>query len=221
MSLLADPRVVYVPPAAPQPPSSPRRVPRITELWRAFADFYRDPVSWLALVVSSVTLCYVGGAAMFWFHAVHLGEGGPAISPYAHWLLDSTVAFITLTPVLVVLLPAATLAAQALAGGARSLVPWLQAALGGAAFAIVTTPGPIVHDLLVGRGTWLAQRATELMGDPSAPLVPRHEYPVLASLTQQLGAGVPLYVLLMGLTVLVVRVLVGARQRQNAGALPG
>jgi len=215
-----DARSVYVS-SVTAPPRSFRGSWSISALRRAFVDFYRDPVAWLALAVTSVLMCYVGGAVMFWFHAIELGEGGPAISPYVHWFLDSTVGFLTLTPVLVLLLPVATWAAEALAGGVRTLVPWLYAVLAGVAFAFVTTPGPIAHDLLVGRGTWLAAQVTEMFGDPNAPLAPRHEYPVLAALTQQLGAGLPLYIALMLLAVLVVRVIVGARKRQNAGALAG
>jgi hypothetical protein len=226
MSLLASPRTVYVPPLTDGDPAGPPtrfgfRRPRVSELVRAFVDYYRDPVAWLALIVTSLLLTYVGGAVMFWFHATYLGEGGPAISPYAHWLLDSTVGFLALTPVLAILLPLSTSAAQAIARGTRSLVPWLQALLCGVAFAIVATPGPIAHDLLVGRGTWIARQATQVLGDPSAPPLPRHDYPLLADLTQQFGAGLPLYVALMGLAVLVVRVIVGARQRRNAGAVIG
>lgn len=221
-----NPRIVYVPPLVAAEQAEPRTPfrfprPRVGDLRRAFVDYYRDPIAWLALAVTSVLLCYLGGAVMFWFHATYLGEGGPAISPYAHWLLDSTVGFIALTPVLAFLLPLSTWAAAALAGSERSLVPWLQALLGGVAFAVVAIPGPIAHDLLVGRGTWVARTATQMLGDPAAPLLPKHDYPLLADLTQQLGAGLPLYIALMGLAVLVVRVIVGARHRRNAGAVIG
>jgi hypothetical protein len=51
-----------------------------------------------------------------------------------------------------------------------------------------------------------------MIGDPSAPLRPATDYPALVELTQQFGAGLPLYVFLMGLTVLVLRVAVAKRR---------
>lgn len=216
-----DPRSVYRPAGVRSQPRGPvLRRPHMRPIMQAMVDFYRDRLSWLALAVTSVLMCYIGGAAMFWFHAVKLGEGGPAISWQAHWLLDSTFGFVVLTPVLLVLLPMATWAAQALGRGADRLVPWLYAVIAGTAFAVVATPGPIAHDLVVGRGTWLATEVTRLIGNPGAVLPPKHEYPVLAALTQQFGAGVPLYVALMGLAVLVVRVIAGRRVPGNAGASP-
>jgi hypothetical protein len=174
---------------------------------RGFVDFYRDPASQFALLVTAGTMCYVGGAAMFWFHAIYLDEGGPAIGWAAHWLLDSSFAFVALTPVLAVIIPLAAWLARSVAPASARLIPWLYAVAGGVGFALVTTPGPIAHDLIVGRGTWVADRATELVGDPAAPLAPVADYPPLAAMSQQLGAGVPLYVLLMALTVLLLRPL--------------
>nr|MDT0657314.1 hypothetical protein [Micromonospora sp. DSM 115978] len=181
----------------------------------AVVDFYRAPAAQLALIVTAIMLCFVGGAAMFWFHAVYLGEGGPAISQPAHWLLDSSFAFVGLTPALALILPLAGWAARSVGPGGR-LVPWLYALVGGTAFAAVTTPGPLAHDALVGRGTWLADRATDLIGDPGATLAPTPDYPPLAAMTQQFGAGVPLYVGLMLLTVALLR-----RLLRPAGPQPG
>ena len=89
---------------------------------------------------------------MFWFHAIALGEGGPAISWYAHWLLDSTFGFIALTPALFLIIPFAAWAAHRLAGDRVGQRPWLYVALTGGLFALVTVPGPIAHDLFVARG---------------------------------------------------------------------
>jgi len=179
-----------------------------------YTSFYRDRLAWLALAITAVLLCYVGGAVMFWFHAIRLGEGGPAISWYAHWLLDSTFGFIGLTPVLFLLLPLSTLAARGLAArSAPQLVPWLYAAICGSLFAVATTPGPVAHDLLVGRGTWIATQMTRAIGDPTAVLTPAHPYPLLAKLTQQLGAGIPVYIILTAVSVAVVRAVVVSRQR--------
>ncbi|HEX8343836.1 MAG TPA: hypothetical protein VF657_03710 [Actinoplanes sp.] len=168
--------------------------------------YYRDPLSWAALLVTSLVLCYVGGGAMFWFHSEYLGEGGPAISWQTHWLLDSTVGFIALTPALAVLLPLATWVATHTVGRLHpTAAPAGYAVLVGTAFAVLTTPGPIAHDLLVGRGTWLADRVTEWVGDPGAPASPHQHYGWLTELTQQFGFGLPLYVGLAGLAVLLLR----------------
>lgn len=194
------PRSVYHPGSAPPSPPSPSA----TGFRNAIREYYRDRLSWLVLAITSVVLCYLGGLVMFWYHAVQLGEGGPQISWYTHWLLDSTFAFVALTPALALILPLAAWTAHSLAGSQRT-VPWLHAAIAAVLFALVTTPGPIAHDLLVGRGTWIADRVTALLGDPSAPLAPAEEYPLIVALSQQLGAAVPLYLVLMTLTVLAIR----------------
>lgn len=167
---LVSPRSVFDPATrTPTPVTGPVRT------WRSAAlAYYRDPLSWLALAVSSVLLCYVGGAAMFWFHAVELGEGGPAISWGAHWLLDSSVGFLALTPALLLIIPAAVFAADKFSPANSRLHSLLYAAVAGGLFALLTVPGPIAHDKFVGRGTWLAGQVTALIGDPSAPLAPHH-----------------------------------------------
>jgi hypothetical protein len=179
---------------------------------RSYADFYRDPASRLALLVTALTMCYVGGLAMFWFHAIYLDEGGPAISWVVHWLLDSSFAFVALTPALALIMPFAVWVARAVAPASRHLIPWLYAAVAGTAFALVTTPGPIAHDLIVGRGTWVADQVTRALGDPSSPLPPAADYPPLAAMAQQLGAGVPLYIALMAVTVVILRTLLKPRE---------
>lgn len=208
-------RLVFDPASLPAGHPSTFRRPGPRALTRqavaAYVAYYRDGLAWLALAVTAVMLCYVGGAVMFWFHAVRLGEGGPAISWEAHWLLDSTFGFIGLTPPLFLLLPLATGAARALAGQSPRVVPWLYAAICGILFAAVTTPGPVAHNLVVGRGTWVAGQVTRLVGNPHAHLAPARHYPVLAELTQQFGAGVPVYVILTGVSVLVVRAMVTTR----------
>jgi hypothetical protein len=152
-------------------------------------------------------MCYVGGGLMFWFHAVYLGELGPNISWYEHWLLDSSIGFLALTPALAIIMPIAAAAALR-SHHRRGLVPWLYAAVGGLLFALVATPGPLAHDTVVGRGTWLANTATELVGDPTAPLAAKHDYPLLADLTQQLGFGLVVYTALMVASLPLLRRLV-------------
>jgi hypothetical protein len=217
-----SPRLVYDPTedfsasglALPTAPVASGPITRLRAIVAAFVTFYRDPLAWLALVLNSVVLCYLGGMVMFWFHAIQLGEGGPAISWYAHWMLDSTFGFIALTPALAVIMPIAVWAAQALAE-TRKMIPWLYAAVAGGLFALVTAPGPIAHNLLVGRGTWIANEVTHLVGNPSQPLTPVQKYPALAEMTQQLGAGLPLYLSLVALTALAMRRMI-ARGWQQA-----
>jgi len=182
----------------------------------ALRTFYRDRIAWLALVTTSVMVCYVGGALMFWYHAVALGEGGPAISWYAHWLLDSTFAFIGLTPALFLIIPFAAWAADRLAGQDLSRIPWLYTAIAGGLFAVATVPGPIAHDLIVGRGTWIANKITALAGDPSAALTPAKDYPIVVEMSQQLGAAVPTYLVTVAVSLLVVRMIATRRRRADA-----
>jgi hypothetical protein len=212
-----SPRLVYDP--AGQSLAAPSHAGPAGPL-RTLVGYYRDPLSWLVLALTAVVLCYLGGLVLFWFHSVELGEGGPQISWYAHWLLDSTFAFLGLTPALAVILPAAAWAARSLAGSQR-ILPWLHAAIAGLLFAVVTTPGPLAHNLIVGRGTWIANHVTELVGDPSAPLRPATEYPPIVSMSQQLGAAVPLYIILTGLTVLVLRTAVARRRDIGRAAKAG
>jgi hypothetical protein len=179
----------------------------VASIPRAIIQFYRDRAALLTLIILAIILCYLGGAIMFWYHAIYLGEGGPAISAPAHWLLDSTFALVGLTPAIALILPVATRTTRMLAESASMtrMAPWLFAVIVGAMFAAVTAPGPIAHDLIVGRGTWLADRATDLVGTPGAVLSEAPEYPLLAELTLQFGAGVPVYIVLMLLTVPLLR----------------
>jgi hypothetical protein len=192
--------------------------------WRAIPEalraYYRDRLSWLALGVTSLVLSYGGGLVMFWFHAIELGEGGPAISWYYHWLLDSTVGFVALTPVLAVVIPLAVYWSGIVTGTARSRAARLTyTVLAGGMFALATVPGPVVHNTFVGRGTWVADQVTAWLGDPSAPLAPVQEYSVSALLSQQLGAAVAIYLLLTLLSLLIVRALMATR-RAPAGRAP-
>ena len=208
-----NPRSVFRPTAAPPGKLSWQRFPSTRALLETLVSYYRDPLSWAALVVTSIMLCYVGGGAMFWFHAEYLGEGGPAIPWQTHWLLDSTVGFVALTPALAVLLPLATWAATHTVGRLQpSALPLSFAVLVGTAFSLLTIPGPIAHDLLVGRGTWLADQVTRWVGEPAAPAATHAHYGWLADLTQQLGFGLPLYVALTVLSVVMLR-MTGLRRR--------
>jgi hypothetical protein len=158
----------------------------------AVYDFYRHRSNQLLLAITSVFLCYGGGGAMFWFHAIYRGEQGPPISAPYHWLLDSTLGFIALSPALFFLLP---MASQRLKGRASGHRPWAIGAL----FAVITTPGPIMHDQLVGKGTFLAQQATTVFGRNAAVAAQglrAAEHPAWSECLLQLAVGLPVYILL-------------------------
>lgn len=196
-----DVRAVYTSAATPEPkvqadlviPYGHRTVHN--GLLNTLKAYYRDPLSWFALAITSLLLCYGGGAAMFYVHSVHYGEGGPAISPYLHWFLDSTFGLIGLTPVLAVLLPFA----------ARYFRGWGFALAVGVLFALVTVPGPLAHDLLVARGTPIAEVVTRMFGDPYQVLPPPADHTALAKMTHQLLAGLPVYVTLSAVSYALVR----------------
>lgn len=166
--------------------------------WSTFKAYYTDPIAWVALLITSVLLCYGGGAAMFYVHSIHFREGGPAVSPYVHWALDSTFGWFGLTPVLAVLLPAAVRLC-------RGMPVWVFVLAVGFLFAIITTPGPLAHDLIVARGTPIANVITQLLGDPSVVLQPPVEYTPLTKMTHQLVAGLPVYVMLSAVSYALVR----------------
>src|SRR5918998_485511 len=122
---------------------------RPTAVAKLVFQYYRQPTSWLILAITTLVMIYLGGAAMFWFHAIYLGEGGPAISPVLHWFMDSTAA-LALTPGLLVLLPLAS--RYAMVKHEQNLSPYRFALFSGAIFAVMTIPGPLVHNSFLGRG---------------------------------------------------------------------
>lgn len=204
-----DPRSVYAPNGGAKPAGSANpdvviqlgSAPVRDGLWQTFRGYYRDPVAWLALLVTSILLCYAGGAAMFYVHSIYFGEGGPAISPYLHWALDSTFGFIALTPVIAVLLPLSTWLA-------RRLPKWSFVVVLGVLFAIVTIPGPLAHDLVVARGTPISMMVTHVFGDPDMVMPPSAGHSALAKMTHQFVAGLPVYLALSAVSFGLVRVLV-------------
>ncbi len=176
----------------PQPPAA------ITYL----LEYYRDPVALLSLVATSLLLTYGGGAVLFWFHAIYLGEAGPSLIPVMHWVVDSTLGFFALTPPLALLIPVALRKAERPRSGV--VQPWRFAIIAGTAFAIITAPGPLVHDAAVGRGKWLAVHITLLLIQHLGSWVfrrpgpiPATEVPWLANVLLQVDVGWPTYVLLM------------------------
>src|ERR1051326_6950742 len=116
--------------------------------------FYRTGLAWRGFLITLALLAYGGGAVLFYFHAIVLGEKGPAISPVEHWLLDSTLGFIGLSPAVFLIVPLAAHATMGTASAAGRVGRGPYAVLGGAMFALATAPGPLLHNLIVGRGTW-------------------------------------------------------------------
>jgi len=188
---------------------------------RALRGFYAEPVSWLAVVVTTTVLAYAGGAVMFWFHALYRGEAGPAISPWYHWLLDSSLGFFALMPAVFLIVPAAVWIMQRSGQGSRLARTGRYAALVGAIFAAVTGPGPLLHDLAAGRGTWLARSAQTLFGVDQSVL---HRQEVVHSLMSeslwQVALGIPVYIALACLGVVTIRVIVAAMGRRDRPMAP-
>jgi hypothetical protein len=161
-------------------------------------EYYRDPRARIALVVTAVLLCYGGGAVMFYVHAIVFNEGGPAISPYLHWALDSTFGFVALAPIIALLLPLT-------AWLTRNLPEWTFPLALGAMFTIVTIPGPLAHDLVVARGTPIARVVTHHFGDPAAMLPPPADYSAIDKMLHQFAGGLPAYLVLSTVAFLLVR----------------
>jgi hypothetical protein len=198
---IAVPRVAVAVPAGV--------VRRLRSAYGFVAGFYSRPLSWTLFVVSTVVLVYGGGAVMFWFHAIYLGELGPNIHPVVHWALDSTLGLIGLTPPLLAILPMSAGAARWIGARARwyAIRPGTCAVIGGILFAAVTAPGPLVHDALVGRGTWLATRVERVVGTYGSAVPVHHhlDVPAFAAMAQQFGVGVPVYVVLLWASLQIVR----------------
>jgi hypothetical protein len=190
---VADPR------RTPPSPSVPDR--GVRGLVRAF---YRDSVAWTGLAFFSLVLTYLGGAVMFWFHALYLGEGGPAISPWLHWALDSSAGCIGLTIPIAVILPISAWVALDRNGRINA---GLFSLVGGVLLALTTAPAPLFHNNFLARGTWLAERITALVGSEQYAAPPDvHEHgSALFEMAQQVVAGIPTYVPLMFIALLVAR----------------
>jgi hypothetical protein len=199
---------VFAPAGTPAAEPFPVR-PRA--LIRFYVDYYRTPMAWFGLFVTLLIVAYAGGAIMFTLHSVVLGELGPNISPVEHWALDSTLGFVGLGPVVALIVPLAATGAVRLSGAVR---PRHYALIGGILFALAATPGPIAHDLLVGRGTWLANRVTEMLGGSLASAhLHGDSIPQSVSMGAQLIVGVPSYVLLMWASLTLVRAITLPRQQ--------
>lgn len=171
--------------------------------------FYSRPIGWLALLVISATLAYGGGGAMFWFHSIYRGEQGPPINDWYHWAFDSSLGFIALTPALFFILPAALWAIDRTRIGASRAKAAAYVGLVGVLFGVVTGPGPIMHDTLVGRETALGRLAVEVFGrDPGVAARVAEEHSTLSEVILQVAVGVPVYIVAALVALVVVRAMV-------------
>jgi hypothetical protein len=216
-------RVAAAPPPAPvAAPVPPPTVAPTRYLVAVVRDFYADPVAWLGLVICTLILTYVGGASMFWFHALYLGEGGPAISPWLHWGLDSSAGFLGLTPFIAIIIPIAAWTAM-LPGPGEVTIGAVRAGrfalVGGVLLALVTAPAPLFHDTFLARGTWLADHLTDMWGGPeylTGHVHHRDEGNALIAMVQQVGWGIITYIPLMFVALLAVRLLTRPFRRSLA-----
>ena len=184
---------------------------------RALRSFYSRPVGWGGALAVSAVLAYIGGAAMFWLHAIYRQEHGPAIGHVQHWFLDSTLGFIALTPVVLLLLPAA-LWMRTKNDRERRLRLGTYVVLVGVLFAFVTGPGPFLHNQLVGQGTPLAHLATNVFGEDRAMESDTvgKDHSALSEGTLQVLVGIPLYTLLTwGALGVLRRTSAGQRSRER------
>lgn len=182
------------------------RVLRPGRVDRLLRNFYRTGLAWRGFLVTLALLAYGGGAVLFYFHAIVLGEKGPAISPVEHWLLDSTLGFIGLSPAVFLIVPLAAHAAMGTSDGPDRVGRGPYALLGGAMFALATAPGPLLHNLIVGRGTWAADHVTTLLtGSTAPPPAEPDSIPPLVDMSLQVLVGLPTYILVMWLSIVFVR----------------
>jgi len=195
-----------------RPPGPHRRIADALTAWaEAVRHFYRRPVAWVALLVSSALLTFGGGAVMFWFHAVVRGEEGPAIADAHHWLLDSTLGFVALTPVLALIVPLGVWVA-----GRRGRGAYVVAVA--ALFTATTGPGPFLHGLVAGADTPLGRLATRVFGHDGAVAARNmhvHDRSPLAEGLLQVLVGLPVY---LGCTWLALRLVRGAVGRARRAA---
>ena len=156
---------------------------------------------------------------MFWLHAILRGEAGPAIDNVHHWLLDSTLGFIALTPVLAVIVPLA--AWRASTDGRRPDSGYILATA--TVFTAFTGPGPLLHNLVAGAGTPLANLATRIFGENAAVAMRSMHAPSRSPLSEgllQLCVGFPVYVVCCWLALRCVRLAIAtARQQRGPSAV--
>lgn len=196
--------------------------PRLRHLTTALTTFYADRRARHTLVTVALLLCYGGGTVMFGVHYTIRRECGPPINAGWHWLLDSTIGFVALTPLLIVGLPA--MAAVLRRGGARgwSSAVGIYSVLVGSAFAVATAPGPYVHDRLAGQGRPLARLATSIFGEDATAMAHNMhglQHSMISEGLVQVTVGLPVYIALTWLALRLAQVSSGALDRRRVLAM--
>lgn len=179
--------------------------------------FYTRPLAWGAALFVSATLAYAGGGIMFWLHAIYRGEQGPAIDYWQHWLLDSTLGFVALTPAVFVLLPLVWWVLGRHDVRRRAAPIGVYVAIVGTLFSLVTGPGPLMHNAIAGAGTPLANAATDVFGHNPDIAYQHADAPERSAFTEgvlQVAVGIPAYSILTLASIVVVRSATGRRRRQ-------
>src|SRR5262249_1434565 len=118
------------------------------------------------------------------------------ISNFDHWMLDSTLGFLALSPV--VFIGVALLA--------RFVPPRSPKfpLIAGVLFAALTIPGPIAHDKVVGEDTVGATVATHFCGIDQAALAKQGvEHSAISECFVQFVVGIPTYVTLFFIAWLI------------------
>jgi hypothetical protein len=186
---------------------------------RGIRAFYSRPIGWLALLATSASLAYVGGGAMFWFHAIYRREAGPPIGDLQHWLLDSTLGFLALTPALFLILPGALWAVERAEIAGSRVKAAAYVAVVGVLFGVVTGPGPFLHGMLVGRDTFLGRLAVEVFGrDPGVAARQVEAHSTLSEMALQVVVGTPVYVVAALLALALVRALAAPSRPEGSVA---
>jgi hypothetical protein len=179
-------------------------------LGQSVRAFYSRPLGWLALIVTTLFLSYGGGGVMFWFHAIYRGEEGPAIANAYHWMFDSTLGFVALTPALFFILPGALYAIDRAHIRSERMKAAGYVFVVGVLFGVVTGPGPFMHDTLVGRTAPLGRLAVRIFGfDPgvAAHNAAAVEHSSVVEGALQVLVGAPTYVLMGLLALATIRAL--------------
>jgi hypothetical protein len=130
--------------------------------------------------------------------------------------LDSTLGFVALTPVLVIILPAALWSLRQVRGRPQVALA-LYAGAVGILFALATAPGPLLHTVVAGAGTPLAEAATDLFGHDAAVAgqsLHAASHSPLGSALVQVGVGLPVYVALSWIAVRIALATGGSRSGQ-------
>jgi hypothetical protein len=182
---------------------------RLRSLPAIVRGFYAERSARAVLLLCTLFVGYVGGAVLFWFHSIYLNEGGPAISPWLHWFIDSSAGFLGLFPAVALTLPlTAVLVAQLQNPGRPKIAIVPYALVAGTILAVVTAPAPLLHDIFIGRGTWAAAQITRHWGGHAHHAFGQSPAGTVAfRMTEQAVAASVTYTVVLLLAVLVARAL--------------